>query len=235
MEPLSHYSPKMLMLGTIAAMGLWLVLSGARQPSYLQPARSGAYMDALNSTLGFHRVYATYDDKSDSSGQTHRTAGHRENLEAIARLLGLSIRFVKATTSEQAAALQRQHGFKADVPSLVELDTHRRIYADMVANNVQSALILSSQVDVEIDLKMRLANAMGHKAAQHYDILFLGQLYSDKSEPGASNVSVVLKQSPTSADSSLAQQRMWTKEAFLSQKTQAFRPMYPNGVSHAYA
>ncbi|KAJ2031607.1 hypothetical protein IWW57_000631 [Coemansia sp. S610] len=235
MESHTHYSPKILVLGAMAAMGLWLVLSGIKHPSYWQPTSGGAYMDALNSTLGFHRVYATYDSKSDSSGQTHRTAGHRENLEAISRLVGFSVHFVKATTSEQAAALQRQHGFKADATSIAELDTHRRIYADMVANNIQSALVLSSQVDVEIDLKMRLASAMGHKKARHYDILFLGQLYSDKSEPGASDVSAVLKQSPTSADSSLVQQRMWTKETFLSRKTQSFRSMFPNGVSHAYA
>ncbi|KAJ2750918.1 hypothetical protein GGI19_004822 [Coemansia pectinata] len=119
--------------------------------------------------------------------------------------------------------------------SIAEFDTHRRIYADMVANNVQSALILSSQVDVEVDLKMRLANAMGNSIAQQYDILFIGQLYSDTSEPGASDVSAVLKQPLASADSSLVQQRMWTKKEFMSRKTQAFRSTYPRGISHAYA
>ncbi|KAJ2043179.1 hypothetical protein GGH13_009820, partial [Coemansia sp. S155-1] len=101
----------MLVVGAVAIMELLFVLSSVRQPSYLQPASTGAYMDALNSTLGFHRVYATYDDISDSLGQTHRTAGHKENLEAIAKLLDIDIRFVKVTKSEKAAALPRQRGF----------------------------------------------------------------------------------------------------------------------------
>ncbi|KAJ2061442.1 hypothetical protein GGH13_006621 [Coemansia sp. S155-1] len=225
----------MLVVGAVAFMGLLFVLSSTRHPSYLQPASTGAYMDALNSTLGFQRVYATYDDIGDSLGQTHRTAGHKENLEAIAQLLNIDIRFVKVTKSKKAAALPRQRGFMTNASSTAELDTHRRIYADIISNNVQSALILSSQVDVEVDLKMRLANAMGNAIARQYDILFLGQMYSDISEPGASDVSAVLKQPLASADSSLVQQRSWTKKEFLSRKTQAFRPTYPRGVSHAYA
>ncbi|KAJ2810112.1 hypothetical protein H4S07_002858 [Coemansia furcata] len=235
MESHTHYSPKVFLFGAVAIVGLLFVLSGARQPLYLQPASTGAYMDALNSTLGFHRVYATYNDSNDSLGSTNRTTGHRENLEAIAQLLGVNISFVKATTSEQAAVIQRQHGFLANVPKVAELDSHRRIYADMVANNVHSALILSSQVDVEIDLKTRLANAMGGAIAREYDILFLGQIYSDISETGARGVSAVLKQPLVSADSSFAQQRAWTKKEFLNRKTQAFRSMYPSGISHAYA
>ncbi|KAJ2067080.1 hypothetical protein GGH13_005457 [Coemansia sp. S155-1] len=225
----------MLVVGAVAFMGLLFVFSSTRHPSYLQPANTGAYMDALNSTLGFQRVYATYDDIGDSLGQTHRTAGHKENLEAIAMLLGIDIRFVNVTKSEKAAALPRQHEFMTNASSTAELDTHRRIYADMVSNNVQSALILSSQVDVEVDLKMRLANAMGNAIARQYDILFLGQMYSDVSEPGASDVSAVLKQPLASADSSLVQQRSGTKKKFLSRKTQAFRSTYPRGVNHAYA
>ncbi|KAJ2343045.1 hypothetical protein GGH92_005099 [Coemansia sp. RSA 2673] len=235
MESHTHYSPKMLVVGAVAFMGLLFVFSSTRHPSYLQPASTGAYMDALNSTLGFQRVYATYDDIGDSLGQTHRTAGHKENLEAIAMLLGIDIRFVNVTKSEKAAALPRQHEFMTNASSTAELDTHRRIYADMVSNNVQSALILSSQVDVEVDLKMRLANAMGNAIARQYDILFLGQMYSDVSEPGASDVSAVLKQPLASADSSLVQQRSGTKKEFLSRKTQAFRSTYPRGVNHAYA
>ncbi|KAJ2814322.1 hypothetical protein FBU31_007333 [Coemansia sp. 'formosensis'] len=123
----------------------------------------------------------------------------------------------------------------ANVPRVAELDTHRRIYADMVANNIHSALILSSQIDVEIDLKMRLANAIGGAIAQAYDILFLGQIYSDISEPGAHDVSAVMKQPLLGAGSSLTQQRAWTKREFLSRKTQAFRSMYLSGISHAYA
>ncbi|KAJ2061853.1 hypothetical protein GGI17_002827 [Coemansia sp. S146] len=235
MESHTHYSPKLLLVGAVAIMGLMFVLSNARQASYLRPVSTGAYMDALNSTLGFHRVYATYNDTQDSLGQTHHIAGRRENLEAIAQLLGIDIRFVKATTLEKAAAMQRQHRFKTNISSIAELDTHRRIYVDMVASNVQSALILSSQVDVEVGLKIRLANAMGNVIAQKYDILFLGKLYSDTLEPGASDVSAVLKQPLASADSSLVQQRAWTKKEFMSRKTQAFRSTYPRGISHAYA
>ncbi|KAJ2835040.1 hypothetical protein GGI24_000110 [Coemansia furcata] len=235
MESHTQYSPKIFIFGAVTIVGLLFVLSSARQPLYLQPESTGAYMDALNSTLGFHRVYATYDDSNDGLGSTNRSTGHRENLEAIAQLLGVDISFVKATTSEQAAVMQRQHGFLANVPRVAELNTHRRIYADMVANNIHSALILSSQVDVEIDLKMRLANAMGSAITQAYDILFLGQIYSDISEPGARDVSAVLKQPLVSADSSLAQQRAWTKKELLSRKTKAYRSTYPSGISHAYA
>ncbi|KAJ2834557.1 hypothetical protein GGI24_000350 [Coemansia furcata] len=235
MESHTHCSPKVFIFGAVAIVGLLFVLSGARQSLYLQPESTGAYMDALNNTLGFHRVYATYDDSNDGLGSTNRTTGHRENLEAIAQLLGVNISFVKTTTSEQAAVMQRQHGFLANVPRVAELNTHRRIYADMVANNIHSALILSSQVDVEIDLKMRLANAMGGAIAQAYDILFLGQIYSDFSEPDARDVSAVLKQPLVSADSSLVQQRVWTKKEFLGRKAQAFRSIYPSGISHAYA
>ncbi|KAJ2556680.1 hypothetical protein GGH95_005320 [Coemansia sp. RSA 1836] len=143
-------------------------------------------MDALNSTLGFHRVYVTYDD-NDSSGldQTQRATGHKANFEAIARLLDIDVQFIKTTTTyleKGATTLQRQRGFTVNnVSRIAELDTHRRIYADMAANNVQSALILGSQVDVEVDLKMRLAEAMSKKGiVQSYDILFLGQKYSDQ-------------------------------------------------------
>ncbi|KAJ2742722.1 hypothetical protein GGI20_004286, partial [Coemansia sp. BCRC 34301] len=154
-------------------------------PPVSQHKDVGTYMDALNSTLGFHRVYATYDGMSDGLGRTHRTSGHKENLEAIARLLDIDVRFIELFPKSLAPILTRQRSFPDNGSRIAELDAHCRIYADMVANNVQSALILGSQVDVEVDLKVRLANAMGNAMAQRYDILFLGQTHSDYSEPGA--------------------------------------------------
>ncbi|KAJ2890705.1 hypothetical protein GGI21_004327 [Coemansia aciculifera] len=185
-------------------------------------------MAAFNSTLGFHRVYATYNRE-------------KESLEAVARLLDIDIRFIKTASIEHNASLQRQRGFMANSSDAAEIDTHRRIYADMVADDIQSALILSSKVDVEVDLKMRLATAMSSNPEMQqggFDFLLVGQKYSNPLELGASHVRTVLQQQRGVVgvvDSSLVQQRFWTKKEFLERRTRVYRPSSPRGFGHAYA
>ncbi|KAJ2846453.1 hypothetical protein J3B02_004404, partial [Coemansia erecta] len=123
----------------------------------------------------------------------------------------------------------------ASIDNIKELDTHRRIFADMEANNVQSAAILGRLIDVEIDLKSRLSQAFGDINAEIPDILFIGRSYSEKTEPGVTEMLDILDATGNSLDASHRQQRRLSKAKFVQRETRAFRPRYPRGIKDAYA
>ncbi|KAJ1954411.1 hypothetical protein EC988_002449 [Linderina pennispora] len=182
------------------------------------------YTDALNSTLGFHKIYATYDPaKSIDKG----------NLKAAADLLNIQIEYVPRRSLEEATKQREERGYLAPVPDIAEFITHMAIYKDMAEFNIQSALILDSSIDMELDLKMRLASALGNGIAASYDLLFIGREFSEESEPGIDDVTIVLKQTKATKSSSERCLRHWTKVNFLNRQPLAFRTSYPHGT-HAY-
>ncbi|ORX67810.1 hypothetical protein DL89DRAFT_269005 [Linderina pennispora] len=165
------------------------------------------YTDALNSTLGFHKIYATYDP-----------------VKPAADLLDIQIEYIPRHSLEEATKQREERGYLAPVPDIAEFITHMAIYKDMAEFNIQSALILDSSIDMELDLKMRLASALGNGIATSYDLLFIGREFSEQSEPGVDDAT------KSSSERCL---RHWTKINFLNRQPLAFRTSYPHGT-HAY-
>ncbi|KAJ1949219.1 hypothetical protein FBU59_001240 [Linderina macrospora] len=210
----------------VAVFTLALLLLNSHHIGIVPPHEiKGVYADALNSTLGFHKVYATYNS-TDALSQ--------DNLKAIADLLNIQVKHIPKSTLEEADKQRNKHGYLASVTDVAEFLTHMSIYRDMAESNIQTALILDSSIDVELDLKMRLASALGNGIARSYDILFVGRQFSEQSEPKADDVSMILTQTKSTRSSSERCSRHWTKANFLSRQPSAFRTTYPHGT-YAYA
>ncbi|KAJ2498260.1 hypothetical protein GGH96_004464 [Coemansia sp. RSA 1972] len=101
----------------------------------------------------------------------------------------------------------------------------------MARHNIQSALILRSDVDVELDIKLRLTSALGDIPL--YDMLFVGRHYAEPTEPDVQEMMTFLRQT-NSSDPSAQMQRMWAKREFANRKTRVYRSSFPSGIS-AYA
>ncbi|KAJ2450949.1 hypothetical protein EV183_003945 [Coemansia sp. RSA 2336] len=208
----------LLCLMAMYLLGTSLKVNGSEP----QPA-SAINSDFTNTTLGFQRIYVIYKQDELSS---------KSNFEAIAELLDISATFIQQTTALQAAALKQIRGYLASIPQVAELDTHARIYSQMVRDNVASALILDSDVDVELDLKERLAHALSD--VNLYDIIFVGHSHADPAEPQAKDTLALLGQTNQTTDPSQLMQRMWTKREFSSHQPRVFRTTFPKGI-FAYA
>ncbi|KAJ2170180.1 hypothetical protein IW145_001271 [Coemansia sp. RSA 521] len=190
------------------------------QPNEPQPR---IYSDAMNSTLGFQRVYVVYSASDPSS---------LENFKSIAVLLDIDARYIEQTSIERANTLQRQHAYLANPVEIAELDTHARIYAHMARHDIQSALIIQSSVDMELDIKLRMASALGD-IPDPYDMLFVGRHYAEPTEPHVQEMMTFLRQT-NSSDPSAQMQRVWAKREFASRKTRVYLSSFPSGIS-AYA
>ncbi|KAJ2798445.1 hypothetical protein H4R20_004821, partial [Coemansia guatemalensis] len=182
------------------------------------------YSDALNATLGFQHVYVVTADKTDK----------KSNFEAIAALLDIDAQYIQSTSLDKAVAMREQNRYLADVTGISELDTHARIYADIVDRNIQSALIVRSDIDVELDIKMRLASALDNSTVRLYDSLIVGRTHSEPSEQEASEMEEFLRLTNGTDESSMQMQRYWTKKQFTSRRSIAHRTSFPRGIS-AYA
>ncbi|KAJ1855760.1 hypothetical protein GGH12_003105 [Coemansia sp. RSA 1822] len=178
----------------------------------------------MNSTLGFQRVYVVHSASDPSS---------LENFKAIALLLDIDAQYIEQTSIEHADTLQRQHQYLANPLEITELDTHARIYAHMAHHDIQSALIIRSDVDMELDIKLRLASALGD-IPDPYDMLFIGREYAEPTEPKVQEMMAFLRQTNGTSDPSAQMQRMWAKREFANRKTRVYRSSFPSGIS-AYA
>ncbi|KAJ2305446.1 hypothetical protein IWW54_005076, partial [Coemansia sp. RSA 2705] len=190
----------------------------------LEQAEPGIYSDALNRTLGFQHVYVISSD-GDPADQS--------DFQAIAALLDIDVEYVRQTSVRHGAVLQQQDQYLASAAKVAELDTHARIYADMVTKQYQSALIVRSTVDVELDLKQRLARALGGLGAP-CDLLFVGRSHSEPTEPRAREFVELMQQTRASGDLSARMQRVWAGREFLGRAPAVYRASHPRGVS-AYA
>ncbi|KAJ2615248.1 hypothetical protein H4S08_001322 [Coemansia sp. RSA 1365] len=182
------------------------------------------YSDTLNATLGFQHVYVVMTSKPDK----------RSNFEAIAALLDIDAQYIQSTDLDKAMAIQKQNKYLADVESISELDTHARIYADIVDRNIQSALILRSDVDLELDIKMRLASALDNSSVRTYDSLIVGRTHSEPTELEANKMEELLRLTNGTSESSMQMQRYWTKKQFVGRRSTVQRTSFPRGIS-AYA
>ncbi|KAJ2559191.1 hypothetical protein EV175_000453 [Coemansia sp. RSA 1933] len=196
------------------------------------------YGDAFNRTLGFHRVFVTCNPESSSSTQMSKSR-YRYKIEAIAKLVDFEIEFVESISPERAKQLRIQNKYMADDESVAELLTHKRIYATMERRNLGSALILKCDVDVEADLKTRLAAALGRGTADKYDILFVGRTASEPTEPAVGALKQTLDQLKNTAmvpkyANQTQMMRNWIKTRFVHRHTVSYRSTYPRGT-HAYA
>ncbi|PIA18663.1 hypothetical protein COEREDRAFT_6370 [Coemansia reversa NRRL 1564] len=187
-------------------------------------AKHVSYSDALNTTLGFQHVYVVMTNKTDK----------RSNFEAIASLLDIDVQYIQSTDLEKAVAMREQNKYLADVESISELDTHARIYADIVDRNIQSALILRSDIDLELDIKMRLVSALDNFPARIYDSLIVGRTHSEPTELEANKTEELLRLTNGTNESSMQMQRYWTKKQFVRRSSTAHRTSFPRGIS-AYA
>ncbi|KAJ2077302.1 hypothetical protein H4R24_005213 [Coemansia sp. RSA 988] len=152
----------------------------------------------------------------------------------MAALLDIDAQYILSTDKEKATTIREQNKYLADLESISELDTHARIYADIVDRNIQSALILSSNVDMELDIKMRLASALASSAVRAYDSLFIGRTHSEPTEQEASEVEEFLQLTNGTDESSMQMQRYWSKKQFIGRGSTIHRTSFPRGIS-AYA
>ncbi|KAJ1665058.1 hypothetical protein IW140_003789 [Coemansia sp. RSA 1813] len=232
---LSGYSPKpraIIALCVLFIVGFLVKIHSEDLPSADAINVPEIYSDAFNKTLGFHRIFVTHSPEDKNRCQ--------RNIEAIAKLVDLDIEFVETVTPAKASQLRIQSKYKADDESVAELLTHKKIYAEIEQNNFGSALVLRCGVDVETDLKMRLASALGSGIADEYDILFVGRTDSEPTEPMVDELKHALDQLERAAplpEYAIQTQltRFWIKKEFLQRNTVSYRSTFPKGTTHAYA
>ncbi|KAJ1733336.1 hypothetical protein LPJ61_001612 [Coemansia biformis] len=215
-------------LGALLCMAVVLVLrtcSTTQKPTAEETL--DMYTDALNKTLGFHQIYVIHEGGTAAHGVAA--------FGAVAELLDMDVQYILHTAHADAAAVARaQHGFLTDTPRAAELDIHAQVYADMVRRGIQSALILVSDADVELDIKERLAAALAGSSPHLHDMLFVGRAFSEPAEPEADELAVLLQQTNGTDDRSAQMQRLWAKRNFLHRPIAVFRSSSPRGI-HAYA
>ncbi|KAJ2846602.1 hypothetical protein IWW36_004271 [Coemansia brasiliensis] len=209
---------------TIACLMVLYLFSTSLESNELESQSiSTINSDFTNKTLGFQRIYVIYRKDELSS---------KSNFKAISALLDISATYIEQTTISQAAVLKQTKRYLANHTQIAELDTHARIYAQIAKDNVESALILDSNIDVELDLKERLAGALSD--IDLYDIIFVGHSYADPAEPQAKDMLALLEQTNLTNDPSKLMQRMWTKREFSNRSPRVFRTTFPKGI-FAYA
>ncbi|KAJ2716708.1 hypothetical protein H4R19_000482 [Coemansia spiralis] len=183
------------------------------------------YAEALNRTLGFRHIYAIRDDNASDTGAA---------FSAVAEMLDIDVQYVLPAGRGEADGGGRQRGFLADLPRTAEIAAHAWIYADMVRRDIPTALILTTGADVGLDLKGRLAAALGGASPHLIDIIVVGRALSDPAEPDAGDFAALLRQTSGTGDPSAQMQRHWAKREFLRRPTALFPSSPPRGV-HAYA
>lgn len=202
---------------------LYPVAEYQKEPDTNDNPSDDVYVDALNSTLGFHKIYATYR-------KSH------ENLDGIARLLGIEIHYVQEF---QRWGLQNhnQHQLLTQEYHDIQTHTHTQIYKNMLEDNIQTALILDSNVDMELGIKTQLAAILSDSKTQEFDILYLGRTHLESSEPQVQDMNAILShRAAQRQDASFLQQQYWMQKEFVSERQPlAFPSFNPCNVAHAYA
>ncbi|KAJ1719497.1 hypothetical protein LPJ53_005746 [Coemansia erecta] len=240
MYPFEYFPPRirlvLLVFGTATVVSLLILIGswyddddgknqgGGRGRGAMGEGAEPRENAAFNATLGFARVYATLDGAD--------AAAHKR-LAGLSGQLGIDLTYINSTTPADGLQLSQQHGFLSSDPAAVaELLTHRRIYRDMVHGGVASAVILSSDADVEADVKQRLARVFSE--ATDFDILFLSRSHSEPGEPGVRELLGSLGSAERS-DASQVAAAEGARRGFLARGTRVFRSTFPQGTTRAYA
>ncbi|KAJ2762457.1 hypothetical protein IWQ56_005039 [Coemansia nantahalensis] len=104
----------------------------------------------------------------------------------------------------------------------------------MVRRDIQTALIVAGDSDMELDIKVRLASALEGTSPHLIDLLVVGRTLPDPAEPEARDMLALLRQADGASDLSAQMQRRWAKREFLRRSAILFPSPAPRGV-HAYA
>ncbi|KAJ1896349.1 hypothetical protein LPJ66_004049 [Kickxella alabastrina] len=103
----------------------------------------------------------------------------------------------------------------------------------MVENNIQTALILGPNIDMELDIKQILCRVQYRLT---FDLLFLCRSHSEPSEHGLSTLLQILRLTENDPDESHLEQLRNTKRDFLARSTAVYRSVDPRGgIENGYA
>ncbi|KAJ2160442.1 hypothetical protein GGF46_002268 [Coemansia sp. RSA 552] len=211
-------------LGSLVCAALLALAFLVLKPHDLPSGLSPIHEDALNRTMGFQHVYVTHDGDLASM----------QSFKAMAALLDIDYQVVTHTSAAGALVLQQESRYLAEAREIAELDTHARVYADMVENNVQSAIVLKSTIDVELDIKQRLGTILSNSSIQGYDMLFIGRTHTEPHEPHMAELEFYQQQARRTGDSSMQMQWQLARREFAHGAPTVFRSSLPRGIC-AYA
>ncbi|PIA18662.1 hypothetical protein COEREDRAFT_85120 [Coemansia reversa NRRL 1564] len=130
-----------------------------------------------NSTLGFQKIFVL---------NTATRKDRRHNMEALGRFHKLHMEFAQTFNEVTANALAASNQYLINGTHLACYLSHLQIYRRMVAENIETALVLEDDVDMEIDIKERHAQIMKQvyrKYGGDWDMLYLGHCTTDANEP----------------------------------------------------
>ncbi|KAJ1823595.1 hypothetical protein LPJ56_002956 [Coemansia sp. RSA 2599] len=108
-------------------------------------------------------------------------------MDALASYHGLKFDYSQTYSQGEADALAVENGYLINGTHLACYLSHLRAYRRIVEENIQTALILEDDVDMELDLKDRHAAIISQLYRQYgvdWDMLFVGHCTSDANEPG---------------------------------------------------
>ncbi|KAJ2835278.1 hypothetical protein FBU31_001666 [Coemansia sp. 'formosensis'] len=131
-----------------------------------------------NSTLGFHKILVL---------NTPIRHDRRHTMEAQGRFHKLSFDYTRTFGPPEANRLALEQGYLINGTHLACYLSHLHAYKRMVAENIETALILEDDVDMELDIRERLAPIMARvheKYGGDWDMLFVGHCTFDANEPG---------------------------------------------------
>ncbi|KAJ2598159.1 hypothetical protein H4R99_004214 [Coemansia sp. RSA 1722] len=141
-------------------------------------ATTGWIYNPRNSTLGFERILVL---------NTPERTDRRRNMQALASYHDLKLDYSRTYNQRESDALAAKHGYLLNGTHLACYLSHLNAYRRMVDENIQTALILEDDVDMELDIKNRHTTIMNQVYRQYgtdWDMLFIGHCTSDANEPG---------------------------------------------------
>ncbi|KAJ2618927.1 hypothetical protein GGI26_006243 [Coemansia sp. RSA 1358] len=154
-----------------------ILLAFAYLSSYQTTAEDDTYHQSQNATLGFQKIYVL-----NMPSRIER----RRNMKALAKFHGLQFDYAQTFDAGQANTLARASNYLINGTHLGCYLSHMHIYRHMVDEDIETALILEDDIDMELDLKKRHRQIMDEVYKRYkadWDMLYLGHCTSDSSEP----------------------------------------------------
>ncbi|KAJ2846454.1 hypothetical protein J3B02_004405 [Coemansia erecta] len=108
-------------------------------------------------------------------------------MDALAKYHGLKFDYSQTYSQEESDALAIENGYLINGTHLACYLSHLSAYRHIVAENIETALVLEDDVDMELDVKNRHAAIMSQLYRRYgadWDMLFVGHCTSDANEPG---------------------------------------------------
>ncbi|KAJ2160443.1 hypothetical protein GGF46_002269 [Coemansia sp. RSA 552] len=132
---------------------------------------------AQNATLGFQKIFVL-----NRPARTDR----RRNMVALSRHHKLHFSYAPTFDKNEADSLAQANGYRINGTHLACYLSHLDIYRRIVRENIETALVLEDDVDMEMDMRERHQKIMDQIRRDYgddWDMLYLGHCTSDANEP----------------------------------------------------